>query len=204
MNTLSITGGTLDLADNDLIVASTPLTTVAGYIRSAYNSGGWNGGGLTGTSAQSTSSGNHKTALAYATAASLGIASFDGQSVSGGTALVRYTLAGDSNLDGIVNAQDFDALASHYGVSGGGVWTQGDFNYDGTVNTTDFNLLAANFNAALPAPALGTLEFGGLPSGLGLRVEDSRAVPEPCLATIALTLLFAHRRGRTSPFKARR
>ena len=43
---------------------------------------------------------------------------FDGHTVDSSSVLVRYTLAGDANLDGIVNAQDFDALATNYGKSG--------------------------------------------------------------------------------------
>ena len=67
-----------------------------------------------------------------------------------GTTLVRYTLAGDANLDGKVNALDFDALASNFGGAGS-FWTQGDFNYDGAVTSMDFVALAMNFNSTLPA-----------------------------------------------------
>ena len=158
MNTLSITGGTLDLASNDLTVAATPISTISGYIDGGFNNGNWNGAGLTSSAAQAASSAAHKTALGYATASSLGVTTFDGQPVTGSTVLVKYTYAGDANLDGIVNAQDFDALAAHYGTSSD-VWTQGDFNYDGTVNTIDFNVLASNYNLniAPAAPVLGTL-----------------------------------------------
>ena len=78
---------------------------------------------------------------------------------------VGYTVFGDANLDGKVNAQDFDALAANYGATSGKFWYQGDFNYDGVVNVVDFNILAENYNQAAPiptaapvlAPVLGTL-----------------------------------------------
>ena len=84
----------------------------------------------------------------------------------------RFQVAsfGDANLNGAVNLDDFNALASNFGQSGA-TWQQGDFSGDEIVNLTDFNLLAANFGisagpdgptaedwsalgAALPEPAL--------------------------------------------------
>lgn len=61
---------------------------------------------------------------------------------------------GDANLDGRVNALDFNALADHFGQDDT-VWEQGDFNFDAKVNTLDFVMLADNFGkAAVAAPAL--------------------------------------------------
>jgi Na+/phosphate symporter len=70
---------------------------------------------------------------------------------------VAYSYYGDANLDGTVNALDFNALASHFGSVNASVWTQGDFNYDGVVNSLDFDALAINFNQALPQATLGAL-----------------------------------------------
>ena len=69
--------------------------------------------------------------------------------------IIRYTLVGDGNLDGVVNAQDFDVLASNFGKSGR-TWTNGDYTGDGIVNTADFNALAKNYNQILPAQDLRT------------------------------------------------
>src|SRR5262249_48675712 len=94
---------------------------------------------------------------------------------------VAYAYYGDSNLDGKVNALDFNSLATNFGQSGK-EWVNGDFNYDGNVNTLDFNSLAGNFNSALPAPApaLGAL------------------VPEPgALVLLAGIGAFAWRRRRS-------
>jgi hypothetical protein len=54
-----------------------------------------------------------------------------------------YTLLGDANLDGTVNAEDFTLFSQHLGQSGM-MWDDGDFNYDGTVNAEDFTLLSQN------------------------------------------------------------
>jgi hypothetical protein len=59
-----------------------------------------------------------------------------------------YTYFGDANLDGKVNALDFNAVATNFGKTpGSDVWAQGDFNYDGNVNTLDFTALAGSFGA---------------------------------------------------------
>jgi hypothetical protein len=160
VNSLSIASGKLDLADNDLIANNTSLSTIQSYIASGFGNGNWNGDGIISRQAALIAANNtdpHKTGLGYAEASSLGITSFDGQSVSGSNVLVRYTYLGDLNLDGVVNALDFNQLATNYGAANGKIWVQGDFNYDGLTNSTDFSPLAVNFNRALPSPALGSL-----------------------------------------------
>ena len=176
-------GATLNLADNDLIIdytGSSPLLSVGSLLATGYASGAWTGAGLNSSvaaSIYSTPSNTHKTALGYAEASTLNVGSFSGQTVDSSAVLVRYTLAGDANLDGKVNSLDFTALASHFGQTGD-AWVQGDFNYDGKVNALDFNALASNFGSVLPdAPLPGTL------------------VPEPSvLGLMLLTGTFAIRR----------
>jgi len=95
--------------------------------------------------------------------------------------LVRYTLSGDSNVDGKVDLTDFTFLAANFNKSSGATWLQGDYNYDGKVDLTDFTFLAANFNQSLPADG----------TSLGL------SVPEPILlAPIALLLACGASRTR--------
>jgi hypothetical protein len=65
----------------------------------------------------------------------------------------RVAMAGDTNVDGVVNALDFNAVSSNFGQSGAG-WADGDFNADGFVDTTDFTAMAQNFgNTYNPNPA---------------------------------------------------
>ncbi len=73
--------------------------------------------------------------------------SFFGQAYEEDDVLVLVTLAGDANLDGMVNLSDFNSLAVNFGTDG--YWHEGDFNYDGVVNLADFNLLAANFGKSI-------------------------------------------------------
>ncbi|HEY1685395.1 MAG TPA: dockerin type I domain-containing protein [Tepidisphaeraceae bacterium] len=81
-----------------------------------------------------------------------------GYSISGSTYLLEVTWWGDTNLDGTVNAADFEVLSQNLGKfnSGGATWSDGDFNYDGIVNADDeslFLLGAASYQASLPEPS---------------------------------------------------
>ena len=76
--------------------------------------------------------------------------------------------AGDANTDGVVNSLDFNAVASHFGMSSGASWFDGDFNSDGIVNSTDFNLLATNFNTSYT-----------LAGATGQNLALGSSVPEP-------------------------
>jgi hypothetical protein len=122
-----------------------PISTIRGYIVSGYNAGAWNGVGIMSSSAGANSS---SYGLGYADAADVG----NPAGLATGTIKIAYTLLGDANLDGVVNAVDFGILAANFnkGVNG---WDQGDFNYDGVVNAVDFGDLAANFNKGAIIPA---------------------------------------------------
>ena len=96
------------------------------------------------------------------------------------------TYLGDANVDGKVNALDFNALATNFGTNAGSaVWTQGDFNYDGNVDTSDFMMLANDFGSALAAPPA--------PPVLGA------LVPEPTMLAILPAGIFLVLCGQCSP-----
>ena len=50
--------------------------------------------------------------------------------------LIRPTIAGDLNLDGVVTISDFIDLASNFNQLGV-TWQEGDINYDGAVTISD-------------------------------------------------------------------
>jgi hypothetical protein len=60
-----------------------------------------------------------------------------------------FNLTGDVNHDRVVNAVDFNALASNYGATRAS-WQQGDLTGDEHVDSMDFDVLATNFNRSLP------------------------------------------------------
>jgi T5SS/PEP-CTERM-associated repeat protein/autotransporter-associated beta strand protein len=186
-------GGRIDLMTNALCIDYVPvddggatdaaeLTSVRDVILIARNGGTWDGPGVFSSVAAADPA---TYAIGYALATQidgivggeyLGNTSIDASSV-----LARGTFIGDANLDGTVNALDFNFLASDFGSSDA-VWTGGDFNYDGQVDSLDFDALALNFNATLntsPTSALGAV------------------VPEPATLGVMLsTMLLPLRRRR--------
>ncbi len=147
-------GGTLDLADNSLIVdyaGQTVLPAVGSLIASAYNGGAWTGAGLTSSTAAAVPG----RALGFGEASSiLGPAggTFAGRAIDGSAVLVRSTNFGDANLDGRVNLADFGRLRAAFGRTAAR-WADGDFNYDGAVRGDDFSALLARFGTNVPIVA---------------------------------------------------
>lgn len=75
-----------------------------------------------------------------------------GNALLTGHAFSFYFLNGDASRDGAVNSDDFNILATSFGLSGR-VFSQGDFNYDGLVDSDDFNILATRFGTSLAPQA---------------------------------------------------
>jgi len=75
----------------------------------------------------------------------------NGQSSSPSDVQVMYTYAGDANLDGKVNADDYFLIDRNHNTPSAG-WLNADFNYDGVVNGDDYAFIDAAF-AAQGAPA---------------------------------------------------
>ena len=100
---------------------------------------------------------------------------------------IRYTLLGDANLDGTVNAEDFTLFSHNLGQSGM-MWDDGDFNYDGTVNAEDFTLFSHNLGQS-------AADAGVLNSANGINLAN---VPEPASAgmTVIAGLGILRRRRR--------
>ena len=140
----------LDVTDDGLAIRPLmgdpdPYARVRFLIQSGYAGGAWNGEGI----ASSVAAVRTDAGVGYARVADLaGLVSFMGQVVDADDVVLRYTLYGDANLNGIVNIADFAALASHFNLAGD--WVDGDFNFDGTIGIADFSRLAANFNRSVP------------------------------------------------------
>jgi hypothetical protein len=59
--------------------------------------------------------------------------------------LIKYTWNGDTNLDGVVNFDDYVRVDVGFNVGLPG-WNNGDFNYDGVVNFDDYVMIDIAFN----------------------------------------------------------
>jgi hypothetical protein len=147
---------TLDLKNNDLIINDTNpavFTTVQAALSNAADIDGsgnlhWDKPGITSSSAAANAS---TFALGYATGAELSAASianggsaittFDGQPLSSGATVVKYTVLGDTNLKGYVNNSDYFTVLNNAGADED--WAGGNFKYSATgalaqVNNSDY------------------------------------------------------------------
>ena len=121
------------------ITQASPLGTIRNYIASSQ---------ITLTSGES------NRAIGYAEAAdALGLSgdqtgTFLNQTVDSTAVLVRYTLMGDANLDGVVGFADLVKVAKNYGKIGS-TWSSGDFDRDGNTNFGDFVAVAQNYGSGL-------------------------------------------------------
>jgi hypothetical protein len=194
VKTLTVDAGTtLDVTNNAFVVdygtpapgpEAEPFDTIRSRIIAAYNGGAWDQPGITSSLANSNTH-----AVGYAESSALTTIPPIFVGADSTSVLFRYTRYGDADLSGNVNSDDFNRLASSFGLSGK-VWTDGDFNYNGTVNSDDFNLLAGSFG--LSAGADGVVD-----------PEDwaalAAAVPEPSTA-----LLFCGLATSVASFRRRR
>jgi hypothetical protein len=207
-NTGSYTS-TLDLTNNSLIIqnggtanaaSAAVASTVAAEIASGRNNnaqGLWTGTGITSS-----------LAAANPTLTAVGMiyndngsgtplkTSFEGQTVSDGDVLVKYTYDGDANLDGTVNGSDYALIDNAYNEDQAYLaahpsgtppltgWQNGDFNYDGQINGDDYALIDNAFNME------GSVTFAGTSAGPAEMIAGdteqvaSPAVPEPTTLTL--------------------
>ncbi|MBE3069137.1 MAG: hypothetical protein IMZ66_02765, partial [Planctomycetes bacterium] len=108
----------LDLGAGNLIIdyaagGASPLTTIAGYVRSGYNApaGYWDGNGITsGAAAGDTALLTAVGVIPNTDPLVGGKATFEGQTVDASSVLVKYTYWGDANFDGAVTFDDYDII----------------------------------------------------------------------------------------------
>jgi hypothetical protein len=184
INTLAISGsGKLDLAGQKLVIDYAAGADPSASIRQLIGSG---------RLISSILAGNAPT-LGYADNTLLGLATVDDVSLDATSLLVKVTITGDTNLDGLTNFNDLLALARGYGQPG--VWQQGDFDYDGLVGFADLLAIARNYGLSLSsAPGTPSIDSATFAADWARALA---AVPEPAtLGALAATALIVGRRRR--------
>jgi hypothetical protein len=137
----------LDLGANGLAINYTGTSRydwVRPLVISGRNGGSWSGNGI------SSSSISASTALGLVEASDvLGLTGTQtrlwlGQTVDATTLLVKYTYAGDADLNGKIDGDDYFIIDSYRGTFASGHWAHGDFDYNGWINGDDYFLLDSN------------------------------------------------------------
>jgi GH25 family lysozyme M1 (1,4-beta-N-acetylmuramidase) len=146
-------GGAKALVVGSLTLAATGGTYggIAGEIQRGVNGGGWDGTGGLITSQPDATAGLTTLGIGEASAI-LGIdgtatAVFAGETVDATAVLVKYTYAGDANLDGTITGDDYSAIDFNIQVPGSDGYFNGDFNYDGLVTGDDYSAIDFNIIA---------------------------------------------------------
>jgi len=176
-------GAKLNLNDNTMIVKSgsvgqwngSKYDGVSGWIAAGRNGGGWSGSGII-TSMSNAIGVAPLTTLAVAKAGDIGFGgtkTFAGQTVSPSDVLVMYTYAGDANLSGAIDGDDYFRIDNGFaaGLSG---YENGDFNLDGTIDADDYFMIDRNYvsqgTAFSRAGALSGVAFVPEPGGILLGI----------------------------------
>ncbi|MBC8109055.1 MAG: PEP-CTERM sorting domain-containing protein [Anaerolineae bacterium] len=146
---LSLTGsGVLDLNDNDALLHSTSLVSVQNAIRTARNGGAWNLPGITSTAAKNSLPKNKGlgaiTGAEFHTAQGAG-ATFNSRAVANSDVLIKFTFYGDTDLNGIVDFDDYSRTDNGFNNTRTG-WFNGDFDYNGVIDFDDYSLIDQAFN----------------------------------------------------------
>jgi autotransporter-associated beta strand protein len=199
---LTITSGSLDLTNNSMVFDYTTPGTLVGDVRSHLVSGRLFSSASTATMR-----------LGYGDNAILGKTAFAGVSPDATSVLIKFTYAGDADLDGDADGVDIGAWATNFtgelGGTGSMVWTQGDWDYDGDVDGVDAGLWAQAFTGELGGNGLGDVVVnspniapgaGAILRGMGITV-----VPEPAglLLLAGGALLIPRRRSARSRVRSR-
>jgi hypothetical protein len=134
-------GGKLDLADNKLVVRNGDRAAIEGYIAAAYNASNWNGVGGILTSMPDAGPLTGTGTVAVLPASQYFFGPFGGVSVGGSDVLVMYSYAGDLNLDGRVDAQDYGTIDNWVQFPGTDGYWNGDINFDGVIDAVDYGII---------------------------------------------------------------
>ena len=144
---------TLDLADNDLIIDNGDIADIVTGIKFRRIIG--KPGKCTALAAIL----NDKDDKAHTPVTN----SFAGETVLATDVLVKYTWAGDANLDGMVNADDYGLIDRGF-ISQKRGWYNGDFNYDTFVNADDYGMIDRAFVEQTGTLAVGAAESSPQPA----------------------------------------
>ena len=143
--------GTLDLGGGALIYDEEGSPQAfRQWITAGRNGGTWDGRSPTGaiTSSQAAATADAD-GVGYGRGTEVALSQIGSFTINPGDMVLRYTIAGDADLNGRVDIADFARLAASFN-STSVQWTSGDFDYDTVTGIGDFAQLANHFNRSIP------------------------------------------------------
>ena len=152
----------IDLKDNDMILHAnvgiwqgSSYNGATGLVGRGFSGGGWTGTDGIITSMTAATASRARTTLGVATAAAINgtdplqTTTWNGETVSGNTAIVKYTYLGDFNLDGRVNGDDYFLIDTGFTAPTTGYFN-GDFDYSGKIDADDYFWIDQNYSSQGP------------------------------------------------------
>ena len=225
--TIDPAAGKVDLVDNDLIVdydggaegvPSAALENVKQWLAAGFAGMSWTGRGIVSSAAAADpitfGVGYAQNDMLFAP-----YDVFSGETVDPSSVLVKFTYAGDMNLDGCVDDNDVTFFNLFYdgGITTSHYWNEGDiFGYDGRIDDNDVTILNLTYGAgwlwgaplggnptAVPEPGtLALAAFGALGALAGRRrnrVPTRRCATRRYCGTRTAPGSAPPRRGRSAP-----
>ena len=146
LNTISVSGGALDLRNNDLIVRAMSYASVESLVKSGFGDFDWHGSGITSSIAANFAETDGSRAIGVIDNTDWRYSNFDGETIANTDILVKFTYAADPNLDGLVDNDDFGQFFYGLGGSGSPRWLNGEFDLN-RVENDDFGWFLVGMNA---------------------------------------------------------
>jgi ELWxxDGT repeat protein len=152
----------LDLGANDMIINYAGASPIGSWDGSAYSgilgmiqtgrteNGTWDGAGIITSMPQATAG---LTGIGVGEASGLfGLsdsetAPWNGQTIDATAVILKYTYAGDANLDGVIDGGDYGIIDNFVQVPSAFGYFNGDFNYDGVIDGGDYGVIDNNIQA---------------------------------------------------------
>jgi hypothetical protein len=199
------TGATLDITNNTVAInygspGNSPIAAIVQALTTGYTGGNWTGTGINSSTAAA--------GVAAGTLFSVGYADGNIDTTTPAAAnqvLIKFTLAGDANLDGKVDFNDLIAVGQHLNTTGND-WAAGNFTYDpaGAVDFNDLTIIGQNLNQSVWLDAGATGGPGGSTVATGLTSAATigntvAALPEPGALSLAAAAAGALLRRRRRP-----
>jgi hypothetical protein len=188
LNGLATTGNplantTLDLKTSTLFInygspANDPLSLIQGYLKTGYNNDTWTGTSANGSILSSSAAATPLTnSIGYADSADTA----NPANLPANTLELRYTVIGDTNLDGTVGLADLAALLKSYGS--GTKWDQGEVSYATTVGLADLAALLKHYGQTASSPAALPAESSFATAALGADMTSDVGLTQPTAKT---------------------
>jgi hypothetical protein len=142
-----------------------PESQIKARLLTGRNGGQWNGTGSAIISSDAGTDNPRNTGIGYADNSEIlpgGVGTWGGLNLVAGdhAVLMKYTYYGDTDLNGVVNFDDYSRLDNGFST-GGSDWFHGDFDYNGLVNFDDYSLIDNAFNTQSGTLRRAMLFLGG-------------------------------------------